>query len=177
MLKTKFVKPYTFDKYGRKYTTFPARQKSGVYLIKEGKDIVYIGHSRTDVYKTMYRHFQTWNHREQEVTTYSGQDLNDFSVRVIYCTPKQAEAAEKYLIKRHKPRDNKYKYESIILLPYDKQTGEKINETPTAPNSAWKPDPRDMVRDYSDYDNNNTEPFDLFGIEQKIRRSPEIRRI
>jgi hypothetical protein len=118
MLKTKFVQPYTqAPGYMRRLTTFPARAKAGVYLIKEGKDIVYIGHSRTDVYKTMYRHFQEWTHREQEVTTYAGQDLDKYTVRVIYCTAKQAEAAEKYLIKRHKPRDNKYKYESIILLP------------------------------------------------------------
>ena len=149
----------------RRLTTFPSRAKAGVYLIKEGKDIVYIGHSRTDVYKTMYRHFQEWTHREQEVTTYAGQNLDNFTVRVIYCTPKQAEAAEKYLIKRHKPRDNKYKYDSIILLPYDKKTGKQINETPTAPNRAWKPDPRDMVQDYSDFKPEYTEPFDLFGIE------------
>ena len=112
----------------------------------------------------MYRHFQQWTHRQQEVTTYAGQDLDNFTVRVIYCTPKQAEAAEKYLIKKHKPRDNKYKYDSIILLPYDKKTGEQINDTPTAPNSAWKPDPRDMVQDYSDFTPDDAEPFDLFGI-------------
>jgi hypothetical protein len=167
MLKTKFVKPYIINKYGQKYTTFPARSKSGVYMIKEAGIIVYIGHSRTDVYKTMYRHFQQWTHREQEVTTYAGQDIDNFTVRVIYCTPKQAEAAEKYLIKRYKPRDNKYKYDSIILLPYDEKTGKAIQEAPTAKNSEWKPDPRDMVRDYSDYyvtEEESAEPFDLFGI-------------
>jgi hypothetical protein len=177
MIKTRFKNPYTFNKLGQRFTTFPERKKSGVYLIKEDNTIVYIGYSTKDLYKTMYRHFQAWNHREQEVITYAGQDLDRYSVRVIYCTPKQAEAAEKYLIKKYKPRDNTYKYEDIILNTYDKSTGKKIQETQTAPDYVWKPDPRDMIIDYSDILPEDSEPFALFGVQKKTGVSPELRRI
>jgi hypothetical protein len=170
MIKTRFKAPYTYNKLGQRFTTFPERKKSGVYFIKEGKDIVYIGHSTKDLYKTMYRHFQQWSHQGQEVITYAGNDLDDYTVRVIYCTPKQAEAAEKYLIKKHKPRDNSYKYEDIELTTYDKNTGRLTQETQTAPDYQWKPDPKDMVQDYSDY-YQDTKPFDLFGIQNKTPRS------
>ena len=35
-------------------------EKSGIYIIKQNDKIVYVGQSGYNLYKTMYRHFQSW---------------------------------------------------------------------------------------------------------------------
>lgn len=52
----------------------------------------------------MYRHFQRWNHPYQKVISYSNPQ--DYTCRVILCTPNQAYKLELYLINKYKPRDN-----------------------------------------------------------------------
>lgn len=106
ILKTKFLPPYT--KNGK--TTFANTQgKTGVYLIKEDGEIVYVGYSGSNLYRTLYRHFQAWNHSYQKVITYKGNSLNRYTVRVILTTPQQADRLETYLIKKYLPRDNQEK--------------------------------------------------------------------
>ena len=117
----KYIQPYTAD--GK--TKFPERGKTGVYLIKENNKIVYIGYSMNDLYKTMYRHFQTWNHSGQEVVSYNHKGNDIYTVRVVYCSPAQASRLEKYLIKKHKPRDNAQVY---TLDFSDKKTGAAYEE-------------------------------------------------
>ena len=59
MKKFNFLPPY--QKKGK--TTYPETlNKSGVYLIKENNVQVYIGYSGLNLYRTMYRYFQAWNH-------------------------------------------------------------------------------------------------------------------
>lgn len=117
MKKTKFKPPYT-----GKRATF-SRQKfnrAGVYLIKDrnGK-IVYVGHSQSSVYDTMYRHFQSWNDNQRRVT----YPKKGYTVRVVTTTPKQAVKLESLLIQKHKPKDNKYKL--FLLTNFEiKQTEE-----------------------------------------------------
>ena len=108
MKKYKFFPPY--QKTGR--TTFPDTQnKSGVYLIKEADKVVYIGMSTVNLYKTMYRHFEAWRHRTQEVISYQNKmKLRRYTVRVVLCTALQAVKLERGLIKKHRPRDNENKY-------------------------------------------------------------------
>lgn len=104
--KTKFLQPY--DDNGK--TTFRnANKKPGVYLIKENGEIVYVGYSGKNIYRTMYRHFQKWDHPYQEVITYNHSGVNKYTVRVIFTTPQQAERLEAYLINKYKPRDNSNK--------------------------------------------------------------------
>lgn len=123
----KFIAPYTAD--GK--TKFPERGRTGVYVIKENGKTVYVGYSENDLYKTMYRHFQTWNHRSQEVVSYNAKGNDNYTVRVIYCTPAQAGRLEKYLIKKHKPRDNAQTYE---LNFEDRKTGQAYeNQEPQTP--------------------------------------------
>jgi hypothetical protein len=125
----KFVPPYSLD--GKNKTRFPERGKTGVYLIKENGKIVYIGYSQYDLYKTMYRHFQQWNHTGQEVVSYNAQGNDNYTVRIVYCTPDQASRLEKYLISKHKPRDNAQTYELDFR---DKKTGEAYeNSEPQTP--------------------------------------------
>jgi len=132
MKKSKWKPPY--NKEGK--TNFPIRKKSGVYLIKK-KDlgsIVYVGFSGTDLYKTMYRHFQQWTHPQQPVVTYVNQDRKNFLVRVIYCTPKQAATLEELLIIKYKPYDNPQKLELIASKStYQEEVLEKFYEAEEVP--------------------------------------------
>jgi excinuclease UvrABC nuclease subunit len=117
MKVSRFQPPYRST--GR--TTFPEMMnKSGVYLIKENGRLVYVGVSLTNLYRTMYRHFEQWNHSGQGVTTYYGKmKKNDYTVRVILCSKAQASRLEKALIKKHRPRDNENKYKSYELVLED----------------------------------------------------------
>jgi excinuclease UvrABC nuclease subunit len=116
MIKLRFLKPYIGGK-----TRFPDRGRAGVYLISENGQVVYIGYSANDLYKTLYRHFQTWNHDKQFVVSY--KDLlavNDYRVRVVYCTALQAVDLEKALIIKYKPRDNFNKYPDLARTEKNK---------------------------------------------------------
>jgi len=109
MKRSEFLPPYTDE---GKTTFADARGQSGVYLIKNSaKEIIYVGYSRNNLYRTLYRHFQTWNDREQPRITYS--KTGGYTVRVILTTPQQAERLEKYLVKRYQPRDNKTVYDNV----------------------------------------------------------------
>ena len=113
----KFAPPYRHDKArNSKRTTFPeTRDHAGVYIIKEDGKIVYVGFSSYSVYKTMYRHFQEWNHRQQQVITYrSRMKRHTYTVRPILCTDRQAYALEKRLIRKYHPRDNEITYEQML---------------------------------------------------------------
>ena len=132
MRKTRWKQPY--NKAGK--TNFPDRKKSGVYLIKE-KDtgtIRYVGFSGSDLYKTMYRHFQQWDHPSQPVVTYANKPRENYLVRVVYCTPKQAAALEELLIIKYKPVDNPQKLEMIASRStYQEQVLEKFYEAEEVP--------------------------------------------
>ncbi|MBC8051867.1 MAG: GIY-YIG nuclease family protein [Sphingobacteriaceae bacterium] len=132
----KFQPPYKPN--GR--TNFPEMQKrSGVYLIKENGKLTYVGYSGTDLYKTVYRHFQYWSPREykngraipaQYRVTYKNKlKTHSYTVRIIYCTPGQAQRLEKLLIKKHKPRDNDFKYDSYELDFNDNRTYQIYQDT------------------------------------------------
>ena len=112
----KFAKPYQTGKNGAQRTTFPeTRNHAGVYIIKEDGKIVYVGFSSYSVYKTMYRHFQEWNHKYQEVVSYANRlHTHTYTVRPILCTDKQAYALEKRLIRKYHPRDNTIQYEAML---------------------------------------------------------------
>jgi GIY-YIG catalytic domain len=103
MIKTRFLTPYNAD--GK--TNFPAREKAGVYIIAKDEKIRYVGYSASNVYKTMYRHFQSWQDSTQVRTTY--KNLKGIKVRVIYCTAQQAATLERLLIIKYNPTDNPQK--------------------------------------------------------------------
>ena len=122
---TRFFKPYTGKTINLKSTG------CGVYIIKKGDRVLYVGMSSKDVSRTLYRHFQTWTDNRSSYTkkneayervTYKGENLNLFLVKVIYCpTPREANILEQLLLKKFRPRDNemktylfdKYEYEGI----------------------------------------------------------------
>lgn len=107
--KTKFVSVY-------KELPFPdagvtnissTKGKSGVYFIKEDGKLVYIGHSTSDLYTTILRHFHAG--QDKRVSNYNDRMFSkNYTVRVIYTTKKQAIEWESVLINKFKPRDNDY---------------------------------------------------------------------
>lgn len=130
IVKTKFTAPYTSD--GK--TTFnDAVGKSGVYIIKEHGTIVYVGYSGKNLYRTLYRHFQQWNHKYQQVTTYAGNNRNNYTVRIIYTTPHQAERLEAYLVNKYQPRDNDIKLKKYAESNVGKEEYKKYREADLEP--------------------------------------------
>lgn len=101
MNRTRRRPPYKPD--GR--TNFPRRNVPGVYLIHDSKgELVYVGYGAKDAYKPLYRHFQQWNDRTRQRTTFSKRT---HTVRVIYTvTAKQAARLERALILKHQPKGN-----------------------------------------------------------------------
>lgn len=93
--------------------------KSGVYMITERKkgsrkdEIVYIGRSGSNLYKTIIRHFQKWNDQEQNNRiSYRSRILkgtHKYEVAVGVTPARTAAKLEKELILMYVPRDNKDK--------------------------------------------------------------------
>lgn len=113
--RTKLLPPYAADGS----TNFPARNRPGVYLIyreverlmSTDTELRYVGYSASDVYKALYRYFQTWNDRQaklgQRNERVTFQVKGNIRVRVIYCAS-GADAAEleRALIIKHQPPNN-----------------------------------------------------------------------
>lgn len=127
MQKSRFIQPYKGSK-----TSYPdTKGRSGVYLIKENDKLVYVGYSGTNLYRTMYRHFESWTHRSQEVITYADKmSRKRYTVRVILCTPAQAARLERALIIKHEPRDNQNKYRNYQLDLRDKKVYQEYKSIP-----------------------------------------------
>lgn len=128
MIKSKLNSPY---KNGKPFYT---AKTPGVYLIYKNSQLVYVGFSSYNVYKTLYRHFQYWNDPTQVRVTYSAKDPN-IKVRVIYTTALRAKKLEKAIILKYKPKDNPDKYESYSLNHQDKKIIKQAENEFTAINT------------------------------------------
>ena len=114
--------------------------KSGVYLIKEGSEIIYVGSSSTNLYKTILRHFQRWRDTQQpDRLTYKNELWLDHKVRIILCPPSKAYELEKTFINYYKPRDNKFMYEDEFEDVPRSELKEEIQEINNS-NSYYPPD-------------------------------------
>jgi len=125
MKKSSFKPPY--KKEGQ--TTFgkSINGKSGTYIIKKNNKIVYIGYSKSNLYKTIYRHFQSWIDPTQRRVTYQDQlKNNNFLVRVILCTPLQAQRLERYLILKYLPQDNELKIDLFTQEKKEQKATKKV---------------------------------------------------
>jgi len=106
-LKNGEWKPTLSDKWNEK--------QAGIYFIREQGTAkpIYIGMSKTQLKKTIYRHFQQWddskyNKNEKRIV----YEKTGYEIRFIYCTPIQAARLEKYFIQKTQPRDNQQVYEN-----------------------------------------------------------------
>jgi len=125
MKATKFLPPYFKDKGEFKCSLkFTETDRAGVYMIKSERSgkVVYIGMSKSSLYKALYRHFQQWNDRTQYRATFS---KTGYTIRIILCTPTQAEKLERALIAKHKPESNAQQFERESIL--EKILNEKID--------------------------------------------------
>lgn len=120
----KFIPPY--DQDGNTNFRF-TNKKAGVYIIKKAGEIVYVGYSGTNLYRTMYRHFQSWFDVHQQRTVY--KHIAEITIRVIITTPTQAARLEKYLVVKYQPIDNTNKYNDYILKNADYDAGENYLDT------------------------------------------------
>lgn len=142
--RTKFVEPYKKVKKKNGETLYKNNipglkrkvRQTGVYVIKSKKtgEIIYVGCSWKNggqLYKTIFRHFQTWNDNEQERAVY---DKNKYLIKVIYCPGKNALILERYFIRVFKPRDNSLKYGGELYNELEKDRAKEIiytaNEEP-----------------------------------------------
>ena len=128
MKKTKLLPPYI---EGTRKTTFNQRNKAGVYIIFKEGNVRYVGMSQTDVYKSLYRHFQDWNDKTQERVVYTY--LKGIKCRVIYCTAAQALRLERALILTMKPTDNPNKFLQYTLDLKDKETIKQAQQAEEVP--------------------------------------------
>lgn len=129
MKQTKFFKPYKkAHSTNLKFT----EGKAGVYLIKrQGESkILYVGMSQSNLYKTITRHFQSWDDPSQVRVTYSQR--SNVVIRVIITTPKQADRLERYLILKYKPVDNPNKIASYQLDAFDKTVLQSFQKIETS---------------------------------------------
>jgi len=117
MKKTRFVIPFPGAVGNRR--AFRQRFRPGVYIVKKGNDILYIGFSGSDVIRTMYRHFYNWG--DEQLRIVFNQEDKNIKVRVIYTnTPGQAAKLESALLKKYK---TKYNYQ----VPTGTQTQTDLN--------------------------------------------------
>lgn len=110
-----FVKPYYLNGKGKRaYLSQKKFKVPGVYIIKENDIVVYIGMSKSDVWRSLYRHFQEWNDWRRERITYKHlMQQHKYEVSVIRTTPFDASQLETVLIQKYRPRDNTAKLEAI----------------------------------------------------------------
>lgn len=102
---SKFFPPY-YEKNGTDHCTLKTtfQNESGVYFLKNKEgEITYIGSSKTNLYKTIYRHFQDWSSSTQKRVTYGKYT---HTLRIILTTPTQSLRVETYLLNKHVPKDN-----------------------------------------------------------------------
>lgn len=131
--QTRFRELYRKSETGQFRVNIPqlrdTDKQAGVYLIKSKRtgEIIYIGYSSSQLYKTILRHFQTWNDPQQERFTYS---KGNYLIRVILTTPRRAALLEQYLILKYLPRDNKNKYQLSLSLPEENSAKEILNDCP-----------------------------------------------
>jgi len=131
MIKSRLISPY--DANGSSNLNF-ATHRSGVYLIYKNGKLRYVGYSGINLYKTCTRLFQRWTKKYGVVTTYYGQDMSAFKVRVILCSSARAEKLEKALIIKYKPKDNPDKLKGYDLNRYEVNA---YNEFEAAPVVNW----------------------------------------
>ena len=98
-----FKKSKWNEPYNKKRTTLDKKlsNKPGVYLIKSKQtgEIKYVGYSSNNIKRTLYRHFQQHNDRQQERYIF---DRHKHLIRVIETSKTRAPQLEKYLIDNQK---------------------------------------------------------------------------
>lgn len=86
------------------------RGQRGVYKLFEGRKLIYVGSSNSNLYKTILRHFQGWkdNRQPSRISYKSRLNKHRYAVEVTITKNKtETDSLEEMLIAKHQPRDNK----------------------------------------------------------------------
>jgi len=135
--RSKWFYPYSETDSGILKTTMDGSWTgtSGVYQIKAPDgEIIYVGSSISQLKKTIYRHFQEWTDRSrtnnQQFDRVVYPKNKGYKVKFFICSPDNALRAEKYLIRKLKPRDNPIKYYNLNYKEVEKieKANDKIQE-------------------------------------------------
>lgn len=130
--RSKWLSLYINGKLNKALKLDHSKQQNGVYLIKYNGQIVYIGYSAGSLYKTITRHFQSWNDRSQTRVTYPQNE--NYKIRVVFTrTGSQAAELERALILKYRPKDNPNKYENYLFTKDEKNTITQIYDQSEAP--------------------------------------------
>jgi len=125
---TDFFSPYSTGKTGKRKANISTEKKAGAYVIrsKKTKEVIYIGFSGSDLYKTILRHFETWNDKHQQRYVYQP---GSYDIMIIYAPAKDAALLEKKLINQLEPRDNRQKYIDYLTEDEEAKTEKIINNS------------------------------------------------
>ena len=103
LFKTHWFAPYVLrnGKLKPNLKLLSEQFKTGVYFIRDKKTqkIAYVGFSGSNLYKTIYRHFQRWVDGQYRATFSKN---SGWQLQIIFCNPKQAQRLENYYIKKYK---------------------------------------------------------------------------
>lgn len=118
------------------------QNKSGTYIIKEDGEIVYVGQSQNNLYRTILRHFQQWNDAQSpdRITYKNSLHRHRYTVRIIFASPTRALKLEEALIRKYRPRDNAGKLFMIEPTPRQEAAQEAILEEYEAAEYDYPPD-------------------------------------
>lgn len=118
-----------YDQNGR-IVNRSTRKKSGVYIIKENSEIVYVGMSKSCLYSACYRHFWSWKqHPKYKRITYVSSISNRlYQVAFIECEPLKTYSLESSLITYLAPRDNTQFLDSTAIPIFCPNCKEKTYE-------------------------------------------------
>gem|GEM_PF-4651173 len=81
---------------------------------KSNNEIVYIGFSRSNLYKALYRHFQWYNDsgtRDGRQRRIYYDNPTKYEVMIGVCAQKNAASLEKHYIFEYRPKDCQIKYD------------------------------------------------------------------
>jgi hypothetical protein len=113
-----WVKPYCVETNNKRVTNLKHLRKStGVYFIRElgSKKLVYVGMSRSCLYKALYRHFQDWSSSKQYRVTYYH---DRYEVKVILIRKHKVRYYERRLISYFNPLDNRKDKRDSVECPF-----------------------------------------------------------
>lgn len=119
--QTAYFKPYQIEPFAENGKTDPrlrkAYGKSGAYLIKNrAGTIVYVGHSKSNLYRTILRHFQDWSSSDQYRASYDPFDKHE--IKILYSKKKDAEKIECHYQTKHQPKDNRQLCIDFSSVPF-----------------------------------------------------------
>lgn len=140
--RSRWAKPY--QKGGTKTNLLNLKGRSGVYMIRyTGQNRpIYIGSSTGNLYKTILRHFQTWESADRyDRGTF---DRRRAWVRVLLCPPAQARRLEMALILKHQPSGNPIKYQQLELSLKDRELIKQAESAPIDIDPFWTPQEGDI---------------------------------